>query len=136
MTITVKEAKQAWESPDGKIKIYDLVDQDGNAWSTFSHKIGNGIGQAFDVEVYQKKGKTYLRLPVDPNSPYANKAPTSSPEAVQPTPYLEVLIQRLEKAVERVEALEGTAGYTLTEIPEEEPAQGTVTNNEIEDFLG
>lgn len=71
MLITVKSSTVAWKSPDGKITIYDIIDQDGNQWQTRSRKIGEGIDQSFDcTTTVSKSNKTYLIQVPDPNSPY------------------------------------------------------------------
>lgn len=86
MVITVREAsgEPVWKSPDGNVSIYEIVDSDGNKWSTMSHKIGKGAGQSFDVEVNTKNGKTYLRLPPDANSPFPQRKDTAQPAVSTP----------------------------------------------------
>ncbi len=75
MLVTVKggTGEPVWNSPDGRVSIYEIVDENGTKWSTKSHKIGKGIGQSFEVDIEQKNGKTYLRLPPDPQ--YAGSQP-------------------------------------------------------------
>lgn len=55
MKIKIEQAKQTWESPDGKRKLYLVVDDEGNTYKTFSDAIGNGEGKTFDVETYEKQ---------------------------------------------------------------------------------
>lgn len=60
MKITVKQGKEVWASPDGKVKIYDITLDNGTVMQTKSGKIAEG-GE-FDVETYTNdKGKTYVR---------------------------------------------------------------------------
>lgn len=104
MQITVKEANgiPVWNSPDGKVSIYEIVDQDGNKWSTKSHKIGKGEGQTFEVEVENKNGKTYLRIPYDPNSSrYPAPAPAQQALPVQQSTTPSLAVDGFEAAVDK-----------------------------------
>lgn len=106
MTITVKTSKKAWTSPDGKITIFDLTDQDGNQWQTRSKAIGEGIGQTFDcTTTISSSNKTYLIQTPNPNSPYASPQPAQTALPSQPDTGLVILVERLEAAVERLEKL-------------------------------
>jgi hypothetical protein len=121
MLITVKEGTgvPVWTSPDQRVSIYDIVDGDGNKWSTKSHKIGKGQGQSFEVEIEQKNGKTYLRLPYDPNASYPPRsqqpaAATANAEQFQQAAVsgqtiarFELLVNRLSTLVERLEKYDG-----------------------------
>lgn len=64
MKISVASSNQAWQSPDQKITIWDVIDSDNNKWSTMSGKIANAIGQTIEVTTRtNNKGKTYLVTP-------------------------------------------------------------------------
>lgn len=145
MQITVKggTGNPVWQSPDGRVSIYDIVDQDGNKWSTKSHKIGKGIGQSFDVEVEQKNGKTYLRLPVDPNSPYANNQPApgqqplapSTPSAPGNSSELIEAIRELTQAIQLSNAYQSASSGAKQAVAREpmtisEPSSGPIPPDE------
>lgn len=49
-----------WQSDDGKVKIWEVTEENGTTHQTMSEKIA--AGGEFDVEFYKNtKGKTYMR---------------------------------------------------------------------------
>ena len=89
MKITVKEGKEVWKSPDGKVKIYDITLDNGTIMHTKSDRIAGG-GE-FDVEVYEKNNKTYVRqLPKEGNFSPSGKTFKADPEKMKQEWTLEV----------------------------------------------
>ncbi len=65
MRIKVTNSNKVWQSDDGKYKIWDVTCSNGTVLQTKSEKIAGGAlvegGTEFDVEVYEKNGRSYVR---------------------------------------------------------------------------
>lgn len=89
MTITIQYTnpqQPVWVSPDGKRKIYTVVDQRGNHYKTYSHKLGSAEpGTTFEVEAYEKDQDVFVRQQQETQQPH-NQTPQATPQQPQPTP--------------------------------------------------
>ena len=116
MQITIKNVQKDWMSPDGKITIHSLEDQDGNKWKTMSGTIAAAEGQTMELTTrVSAKGQTYLIQPPRDGSGFEQKAvPTYTPPAQMGIPLTELMVERLEAAVEALEATaDRLAGSTI-----------------------
>ena len=65
----ITEAKQSWQSPDGKVTIWEVKTTDDKTLQTMSNAIAT-VGFSGEVELYTNdKGKQYLRQPQKGNIP-------------------------------------------------------------------
>lgn len=113
MRVTVKEAKEAWKSPDGKVVIYDCISAEpipefggATTFKTRSHKLAQAIGQSVEVVITTSStGKTYLK-PYSPehDGPQAQASFAPQPSAAAPQGMAEfaVAVAQFSAAVDKL----------------------------------
>lgn len=121
MIVTIKNTKQAWESPDKKLRIYDF---DGELQSgekihgqTMSDKIAKSVDQVLDLTTrVSNSNKTYyVQVPRDQEQlghTEASSAPSKSQSVV-------VGSDQLQRLIEALEALEKVLGKNINRMKSE-----------------
>ncbi len=161
MLITIKNVKHEWKSPDERVNIWSLNDQDGNSWQTRSQKIASSEGQTMELTTtISKGGKTYLIQPPredgaygpQPAAPSAPKTPSAPAPASGSMVSLEAAVARFEVSIDAFERAVDRLLKRLTEskpsyiapsgdtvvrdIPESDPLGGLQGSDAFDKALG
>lgn len=97
MLLTIKTSEEAWTSPDGQRKIWEIVDSEGNKWQTMSRQIAQSINQTMELTTrVSDKGKTYLVKP-SIDGVGAPQAASTSLESTATDQLLQQILEELKK---------------------------------------
>lgn len=120
MLITPKNVTKKWVSPDNRVTIWELQDQNGTTWATRSQSIADSEGQTLELTTtVSNTGKTYLVRPPKDAMPQAQtQIPSVGILPEQGIARFEEAVQAFSDAVDKLtDHTRPEPDYVPTEIP-------------------